>query len=141
MPTCTFIDGQLRFLLQPDQYATITVTFNGSVIRHVEVRSISTSAPTEKEWTSCPYSGSSPQPVPNGQSSSYTTATALAPTEYFVRPVYRDQMCQPDSAGVADQQYSGAQAQELPDGRWRFILNSGGITHNIEVLVVIDNIS
>jgi hypothetical protein len=140
MPTCTFSNGQLRFLLQQGQYATITVTFNGSIIRHVEVRSVSASAATEKEWTSCPFGGSSPEPVANGLSSSYTTATAAASTEYFVRPIYKNQACQPNDPGVADQQFSDNQAQELPDGTWRFTLDSGGTPQVIDVLIEVKSI-
>ena len=140
MPTCTFNNGQLQFLLQASQYAVITVKFSGSIIRHVEVRSVSTTAATEKEWTSCPYSGNDPEPVPNGQTSSYTTATAVASTEYFVRPVYNAQACQPNDAGVANQQFSDAQALELPDGTWRFSLDSGGNPQMIDVVVEVKSI-
>ena len=135
-----FSNGQLRFQLQQGQYAIITVTFNGTIIRHVEVRSVSTSAATEKEWTSCPYNGGDPEPVQNGHSSSYTTATATAATNYFVRPVYRELPCQPNDAGVADVQFTDTQVQELVDGTWRFTLDSGGNPQNIDIVVQINSI-
>jgi hypothetical protein len=140
MPTCTFSNGQLRFALQQGQYAIITATFNGTIIRHVEVRSVSTSAATEKEWTSCPFSGGDPEPVPNGQSSSYTTATATATTQYFVRPIYKDLPCQPNDPGIADLEFSNTQAQELVDGTWRFTLDSGGNPQTIDIVVEINSI-
>jgi hypothetical protein len=140
MPTCTFSNGQLRFQLQPGQYAIITVTFNGTIIRHVEVRSVSTSGVMEKEWTSCPYNGTNPEPVQNGHSSRYTTATAVALIDYFIRPVCNNLPCQPNNPGVADTEFADAQAQELVDGTWRFTLDSGGNPQTIDVIVAVNNI-